>query len=512
MTMYASLALMSWIVGMILVSCGGSSSSSTGGSAIVGPPSLFPTASQTGSSVAATRFALTIPTGASANLVPLVNRILIQGESRDSSPRTLTTSSSFTTTSSTITDSTTVDQTVNQTVTATATNTDVFTTTSTAIATVAQTVTVPSTLTQTATVTPTTTATVTATQAAPTTALVTVTVPSVTDTVTVTAGGTQTVRGGPRVATLAPRQNTSRDVTLTATNTVTGTVTDTATATVTQTVSDVVTSTVTGTTTAQTTSTVLQTVTAPAVVQTVTVTPTTPLTPTATVTTGGETLTQTVTESSASDIQLPTTVTSATFSNPSGGSLTNTGVYTAGPHGNTADTVTYTASNGNTVTLTISVSPTLMLSPLASQVAPGAGLSFSALNNSGAVTFTMVVNQSGGSLDSSSGAYQAGNTANTVDIIQASDAAGNVAYATVIVGSVLTLTPSTATLSTTGQQAFQARGAVGISLFTLLVNESRGTVDALSGAYVAGATGGTDVVVAGDQSGNVGISTVTVHP
>jgi hypothetical protein len=132
---------------------------------------------------------------------------------------------------------------------------------------------------------------------------------------------------------------------------------------------------------------------------------------------------------------------SATWSlsaNNSGGSITASGLYTAGPTGNTTDTVIVVdAATGATATATITVPQTLSVTPGGgtTTVSAGGQLTLTASGGSGPYTWTMTTNGTGGSV-TSGGIYTAGPNGGT-DTITVTDANGGTSTVTITV----TVTP-----------------------------------------------------------------------
>lgn len=195
---------------------------------------------------------------------------------------------------------------------------------------------------------------------------------------------------------------------------------------------------------------------------------------------------------------------------PSGGSVVG-GVYTAGTTGSVTDVVRLTDGQGRTATATITVGPSLAVSPATVSRAPRAAQTFTTSGGSGTgITFDLQTNNSGGSI-TTAGAYQAGTTGSVTDVVRATDSLGNVATATVTVTAIATITPAAVTLPPRGTQTFTASGgsATGFS-FTLQTNNSGGSITA-GGAYTAGATPNvTDTVRVTDSLGNTAIALVSV--
>lgn len=114
-------------------------------------------------------------------------------------------------------------------------------------------------------------------------------------------------------------------------------------------------------------------------------------------------------------------VTSAGFSTSAGGSYTNTLTPSA-------KNKQFAVSSANIIILPVVVSPS------SSTVANTIGtVEFSSVGGSGAITWTVNVNNSGATINSSTGEYTAGPTGGVTDTIRATDALGNYGSATVTV-------------------------------------------------------------------------------
>ena len=121
--------------------------------------------------------------------------------------------------------------------------------------------------------------------------------------------------------------------------------------------------------------------------------------------------------------------------NSSGGSINaSTGAYAAGPAGSVTDTVKVTDSLGNTATGNITVTAGVSISPAAPSTPAKGTLSFTASGGSGTgFTWTLATNNSGGSINASTGAYTAGPTGSVTDAVKVTDSLGNTASANVTV-------------------------------------------------------------------------------
>jgi len=191
------------------------------------------------------------------------------------------------------------------------------------------------------------------------------------------------------------------------------------------------------------------------------------------------------------------------------------GVYVAGAAPNASALVTVTDSLGNTATTSISVGGGILVSPSSLTTPPLGSQAFSVSGGSGAgYVFSLPSHPSGGTIDARTGGYTAGASGSTVDGLSVVDSLGNHATVVITVGPGVGLSPATATVAPLGHQAFNVSGGSGSGYrFALPTNNSGGQVDALTGAYTAGAIGGVvDVVTAHDDLGNLATATLTLTP
>jgi len=202
------------------------------------------------------------------------------------------------------------------------------------------------------------------------------------------------------------------------------------------------------------------------------------------------------------------------LSNASGGVITPSGNYTAGPNGGVVDVIRLSDSAGSSVNATVTVGPSITISPAQPKAPPNGSVSFSATGGSGSgYVWAITKNGSNGSIGASTGSYKAGSGASTVDTVQVTDSLGNTASVNVSVGGGLAISPADPTTSTRGSIAFTAIGGSGSYTWSLTTAPSGGTIDGASGAYVAGVTGNTiDTVRVQDSLGNSSSVQVTVGP
>ncbi|HTP29919.1 MAG TPA: hypothetical protein VMK12_30215 [Anaeromyxobacteraceae bacterium] len=111
--------------------------------------------------------------------------------------------------------------------------------------------------------------------------------------------------------------------------------------------------------------------------------------------------------------------------NNSGGSITRGGLYTAGAVAGT-DTATVTDSQGAHAAIAVTVAPRLAIttdSREGARVAMGGQLGLMALGGDGPYTWSLSVNNSGGSI-SQAGVFRAGTIGNVADTVKVTDSAG----------------------------------------------------------------------------------------
>ncbi len=127
--------------------------------------------------------------------------------------------------------------------------------------------------------------------------------------------------------------------------------------------------------------------------------------------------------------------------NPSGGSISDAAVYTAGPIGSgsagaVADVVQVTDSLGNVATKPVQVTQGVAVYPPQTSAAPGGAVHFTAHGGSGSgFAWSLATNASGGTIDAGTGSYRAGSTADVTDVVQVTDSLGNAADASIRVAA-----------------------------------------------------------------------------
>lgn len=188
-----------------------------------------------------------------------------------------------------------------------------------------------------------------------------------------------------------------------------------------------------------------------------------------------------------------------------GGSIdSSTGDYVASASAG-AVTVRVTDSISTSVNATINVYNELMLSPTTVTLPINGVQNFTASGGLGTLTFSIV--SGGGTINSSTGQFTAGITAESVDI-EVQDTAGNSLVATVTVVSSLTITPQNLKLPVFSTATFTS--TLGTAPYSYSMFSGTGSVVAGTGVYTGGTAAGTDVVRSTDAGMNTSNATVTL--
>jgi hypothetical protein len=200
----------------------------------------------------------------------------------------------------------------------------------------------------------------------------------------------------------------------------------------------------------------------------------------------------------------------AMVTSASGGTVgKTTGAYTAGTTGNVTDQLLVTDSLGNTAKTNIAVGKSLAIAPAAPTLAPGRRVSFKGLYASGAIRWSLPMNNSGGAINETTGEYLAGARGDVTDVISAEDALGNISMTPISVTAGLMLLPRATQAAPGDTVAFYAAQGCGKGyVFDLEKNGSGATLDAKTGVYKAGTKLDSDTVRVTDECGNVALSTV----
>jgi hypothetical protein len=141
---------------------------------------------------------------------------------------------------------------------------------------------------------------------------------------------------------------------------------------------------------------------------------------------------------------------------PSGGSISSSGVYTAGSTPNTTDQVQVTDSALNVATGTVNVSAGLMITPPGITLAPGNTQQFTATGGTPPYAWSLVMNTSGGNV-TAAGLYTAGATLGS-DTVRVADANDNSLTVPITVVATVPLGTACTSASTCPANAFCVDG------------------------------------------------------
>ncbi len=129
-------------------------------------------------------------------------------------------------------------------------------------------------------------------------------------------------------------------------------------------------------------------------------------------------------------------------------------------------------------------------------------------------TYSLLQNNSGGTINASTGAYVAGTTTISVtDKVQVTDAYGNTAVAVIVVNPyVVSVIPPSPSVVPRGTVNFTSSGGYGTITWAISHNESgvNAMINSSTGVYSAGNAAGTDTISATDSLGNIGYAHVSV--
>ncbi len=203
------------------------------------------------------------------------------------------------------------------------------------------------------------------------------------------------------------------------------------------------------------------------------------------------------------------------FSKPSGGSIDQSGNYTAGATAGVTDVAQVVDSLLNSASANVTVTAegtVLAIAPATFSLPPLGKKQFTASGGSGTgQVWTLSTNSSGGTIDNT-GYYISGTTANVSDTIKLTDSLGDSAMATVAVGPGVTISSATVTVLINQAHNFTAQGGSGTGyVWSIATNKSGGSINPQAGVYIAGPMGGTsDFVAVTDSFGNTATAKVFV--
>ncbi|MBK7858671.1 MAG: hypothetical protein IPJ65_08625 [Archangiaceae bacterium] len=162
--------------------------------------------------------------------------------------------------------------------------------------------------------------------------------------------------------------------------------------------------------------------------------------------------------------------------------------------------------------LTVVHNPDPTLSPGNSMIPPRTALTFTCSGGAGGpYTLALAQNQSSATFTPGTGAYVAGSTGNTVDLVTCTDSAGAVGQTRLSIGPGVFISTASTTVAPRDTRTLTAGGGSAMGyVFSYVTNASGGSLTP-AGAYQAGPTGSVaDVVRCTDSLGNVGTLTLNV--
>ncbi len=152
----------------------------------------------------------------------------------------------------------------------------------------------------------------------------------------------------------------------------------------------------------------------------------------------------------------------------------------------------------------------LAIVPTTRSLAPLGTQTFRANGGATPYVYTLSTNNSGGSINSSTGAYVAGITGSVADTVLVTDAQSKTASAVVTLSVAISIAPTSAALAASISQSFTGAGGSGGYVYTIPTNNSGATINASTGAYVSGTVSGTDTVRVTDSNGATADASVVV--
>jgi len=182
------------------------------------------------------------------------------------------------------------------------------------------------------------------------------------------------------------------------------------------------------------------------------------------------------------------------LSSESGGSIDgDSGDYRAGARAG-VDIIRCSDGLGNVATVTVTVTPPIVIAPHLVRAAVGESIAFSASGGWGTgVSWSLLENRSGGSIDAAAGAYAAGSSPGT-DVVRVEDAAGNSDTATVEVGG------SAASSSGGGGCGYGGGGSGSVWGLVLVAAVLRGRALSRNAERSSGASGRPSAPAASQES------------
>ncbi len=187
------------------------------------------------------------------------------------------------------------------------------------------------------------------------------------------------------------------------------------------------------------------------------------------------------------------------------GVIDSLGNYTAPSEvGNSKDLVTVIDTENNRVTASLNIKSSVRIDPPTATLAVNRTITFTANDGVGPYTFTVKDNV--GQVGLTTGSYRAPGNPGVAEVT-VKDSLGNTATAIVTINQELDINPKNINLAVSKPGSFTSTGGVGDRRFSAL----RGSIDPISGAYVAPSSIGEDTVTVTDGAGFTKIAKVNVY-
>lgn len=178
------------------------------------------------------------------------------------------------------------------------------------------------------------------------------------------------------------------------------------------------------------------------------------------------------------------------------------------------DLVSFIDANGVERSIRVLVGGAFSVAPTSLSVAPRETRVIGAFGGARDFEFMLTAAPSGGTVQTYSGVYRAGEVGDVVDVVHVIDGAGAAADVTITVTAALALAPDAATVAVGETVAFVAGGGLPPYAWTLVAPSGGVLAPAAENAsYTAGTAGGVDdVVTVTDSTGATRTGTVYVLP
>ena len=187
------------------------------------------------------------------------------------------------------------------------------------------------------------------------------------------------------------------------------------------------------------------------------------------------------------------------------GVVSNTGLYVAPSFSGTA-VIKATDSAGQEAFATITVSVAVSISPVNITIGTGDSMTFT--GSGGLPPYNYSIVAGAGTIDSTSGLFDATGIASGSTVIEVQDSSNNTAYASVTINPALVISPINPTVGFNEQISFTTTG--GNSPYTYTILTGAGVIDSSTGVFVSSNSPGSTVVRVTDSSLNTVDSVISI--